>query len=518
MSPLLVPPTVPSDVSRNTRLGSIVKRSTQSKLLVPPTIHSNHGAPALQMSDASQPGSNDIQRNIIVPPTISPRATPVSTSQSTTQAARQTPGVLCYADQPVDHDIPCPGNSSVTVLSEQHMEALLKNQGGTLIQDVVSIKASHDFDMNGNSNHVTSSPTALEEQDKFNNLILTISLRLNQQMLSLLNAETSFNIKAKTHEVIILTGVVYDYVISTYGENVIFSLFTNRTELKAMEDITYKNFSFLNVFKSNTNEDFPTQVLTYLKTTERIQNFYLHLLNTNKNMSKAKETIIEFEKDVDFHASQVLYANIDSAISRLESTFSEIRQNLQNISQLASPLSNETMERLDNEKQSRLITAMRSYVRLGSHYADILENTTDRSSEDSILNSRAQPEDLVHQVMTLVESNLQVMAKFLKDCSIIVGETQKNIEKIKNLDQPSKRKRRDVIGTSSVTCQKQGERINHGNYLSLCSSCIQTTMLNEDYFPRYITEKVCQPAKTTTFSGNQIPQQGCLYQPGSGES
>ncbi|RUS85840.1 hypothetical protein EGW08_006392 [Elysia chlorotica] len=99
-------------------------------------------------------------------------------------------------------------------------------------------------------------------------------------------------------------------------------------------------------------------------------------------------------------------------------------------------------------------------------------------------------ETMVRRVTNFLENRVTILEQLLDEANIDVIQCEENIEKLEKAIPTKRRKRRSIIGTSDVTCQSQGERIGGGNLLNLCSTCVQTTVLNENFFPRYITEKV----------------------------
>ncbi|CAL1526014.1 unnamed protein product [Lymnaea stagnalis] len=75
-----------------------------------------------------------------------------------------------------------------------------------------------------------------------------------------------------------------------------------------------------------------------------------------------------------------------------------------------------------------------------------------------------------------------------------------------------RRTKRNASGftISGEQCQKQGALINQTNFISLCSTCVHTTVLDNCYFPRFLTEKVCGRGS----SSNPLYQNSCLCMPG----
>lgn len=59
-------------------------------------------------------------------------------------------------------------------------------------------------------------------------------------------------------------------------------------------------------------------------------------------------------------------------------------------------------------------------------------------------------------------------------------------------------------------CQRQGTNVDQTKFISLCSVCIHTTVLDDTFYPRFLTEKICSPGS----SANPAYRDGCLFQHG----
>ncbi|GFR66405.1 hypothetical protein ElyMa_001969300 [Elysia marginata] len=496
-TPALNAPTPPRNLTHTSHaLGSIVKRSTVHQLLVPPTIH-----------------PKNVHMNLMVPPTIHSAQKDASSGSPSSQVRgilSSKPRVLCYADQPVERDVPCPANHH-TALNVQHMQGLLKALGGS---STVQLNTSAPTAFNDTDNGHTHKSVRPEEQEKLNKILLEISLQVNQRMLSSLQRQSYTDLQAVVNEIVALTDAVFKYLFSVYTENYVVSLFNS---IYPQTGRTYN----ANHFKSkgwqslltakDTSKDFATNVEDYNNATKVIRHFYQAFLNTSNKPEVYRDLINNIEQEIDFKASQIVYSNLKSAIQTLKTIYSLIELATRNATDINR---SSAAGDFQTHGKNQLIGALNTYVKSFELYENIQSDSNQNFSLQTFQMASNDTESTLRRVTKFLQFRVDVLGELMDEGSVELAEHQKNMQKLKTLDLKLRRKRRDIIGTSDMTCQNQGERIGGSNLLNLCSTCVQTTVLSEEFFPRYITEKICQPDSLSAPSGPRLSQQGCLYQPG----
>ncbi|CAG5125987.1 unnamed protein product [Candidula unifasciata] len=116
--------------------------------------------------------------------------------------------------------------------------------------------------------------------------------------------------------------------------------------------------------------------------------------------------------------------------------------------------------------------------------------------------------EVILEVAVTLISSLTELSRLLHEGRVAEFDQDEVLENMTAWHSLRSRTKRDISG--SDRCQRQGNIINQTNFISLCSSCLHTTVLDNTYYPRYLTEKVCSSGS----SSNPAFRDGCLFQPG----
>ncbi|XP_012937569.1 uncharacterized protein LOC101852924 [Aplysia californica] len=117
--------------------------------------------------------------------------------------------------------------------------------------------------------------------------------------------------------------------------------------------------------------------------------------------------------------------------------------------------------------------------------------------------------DVIRRLLILMRRELEKMSGVLSAVDISEDATSDlGIDSYSALKHFERRVKKDVAGFAlrSDACITQGQDIPGTNYVSLCSECEHTTILDSTYFPRFLTERICHPG-TSSIPANQG---GCL--------
>ncbi|KAH9499159.1 hypothetical protein Btru_004292 [Bulinus truncatus] len=448
---------------------------------------------------------------------VNDTATSVSDGDTTTQPVPILTGVLCYDEGPliVQKNMPCEGKGLRKAnLTGQTLVQLLRNEGGGLIGDLVSLeppKYLRDFDLQ-----------SLEHFSWLNQNKTDIILNLQEMLHN--QKQNQNSIKQNIRQYLSMGGL------------------TNIMEM-AFSLIEALNGGFtINICASNSNSndssgDSPDASSCVILVAEiaNLRSIHAHLqgvlsqpsVNIPSVQAENSNSLWDATGENTSQNGPMLNAEMDHKIEDLLKKLKALQQYCKTVMMLHSRLLNSTV----SFHQALLAVEseiFREIVQLSLNSSTTMDNTSGSESvlgntsfsllNNSIIETGSKLDESLRNLTVVVEllnhlkTNLTQFKTLLSTVDLTWPEDDPRVSTWTTWSSLNQRTKRSITGFSvtSEICQRQGSLINQTNYVSLCTTCVHTTVLDNNYFPRYLTEKVCGLGS----SSNPNYQSGCLNLPG----
>ncbi|KAK0057737.1 hypothetical protein Bpfe_012967 [Biomphalaria pfeifferi] len=440
-----------------------------------------------------------------------------SSDGNTQKTAPVLSGVMCYDEGPlvIQKNLPCEekglpkGN-----LTGQTLAQLLRNEGGGVMGDLISFEP----------------PAHLRNLDL---QTLNQSSWLNQNATDILLKLQEMLHYQKQHQAHTKQNIQF-YLSKGDFSNM---LLLAHSLIKSLEQVFVLNictvsFSELGEISSD-NEKFSSCVIlvSEVDNMKSIHEDLLGVLTQDSDNVPSVQIEVSVSRglndDNNSHLSATLNATKHQKINELLQKLKDLQEDTKHLVFLHSRLLNATVSfqqalrtfESDLFKKLMKLSLFNNSVQRTSEEADskTLVGTLTMISNSSINENTPILAESFTNISSVVEllkdlkSNLTYLANLMSEANVTLPEPDPLIDTWAAWNSLNLRVKRSITGFAFTeeVCQRQGSLINQTNYLSLCTTCVKTTVLDSNYFPRYLTEKVCDRGT----SNNPLYHYGCLNIP-----